>query len=523
MAHDSSLSGSVSSRSVPLISRLPAQWRTPILWLAMVWVIIILLFARTWAEMAWLYWDSSTYNHILFVPFIVAWLVQLRASELAELAPKMWWPGLLGLTGSLFLWLLGDISGLALATHLGVVLALQCAALTFLGPRVCAALLFPLCYMLFLVPFGDELVPALQMITAELTIALTLWSGVPAAIDGVFIDTPAGLFEVAEACSGVKFLIAMIALGSLAAHLCFVSWKRRMIFMAVAVLLPILANGVRAWGTIFIAQSQGIEFAAGFDHIFYGWVFFGLVMAALLGASWRFFDRPSHDKFVDHSALANSSLLNRISRARIAEGPAVLSAILICFSAYLWSSNAREVEAQLPEQVHMPEVSGWTRVDVPTIVLWEPRAGGAEHRLLGSYANGEGARVEVFLALYGAQDGRRDAAAIGEGALVPNTQWRWHSPGPDFGIGKSDRLRAAGAPQRVALTLYRHGQMFGGSVLQLKLSNMIDRLTFNGGATAMLIISAEEDQTETAEQVVASFLQSIQPTQDWIDRISQRP
>jgi len=81
--------------------------------------------------------------------------------------------------------------------------------------------------MLFLVPFGDELVPTLQMITADLTIALVHLSGIPAVIDGVFIDTPIGLFEVAEACSGVKFLVAMVALGSLAAHVCFASWWRR--------------------------------------------------------------------------------------------------------------------------------------------------------------------------------------------------------------------------------------------------------------------------------------------------------
>jgi len=43
----------------------------------------------------------------------------------------------------------------------------------------------------------------------------------------VFIDTPAGLFEVAEACSGVKFLIAMTAFGVLASNVCFVGWKRR--------------------------------------------------------------------------------------------------------------------------------------------------------------------------------------------------------------------------------------------------------------------------------------------------------
>src|SRR5687768_671118 len=170
--------------------------------------------------------------------------------------------------------------------------------------------------MFFLVPFGDEMVPALQAVTAEMAVALTHASGVPAVIDGVFIDTPAGLFEVAEACSGVKFLVAMVALGALVAHLCFANLKRRALFMAAAVVVPVLANGVRAWGTIYIAQSQGVEFAAGFDHIVYGWIFFALVMAAVLGASWRFFDRSPEDPLIDAAALEASPVLARLSPLR---------------------------------------------------------------------------------------------------------------------------------------------------------------------------------------------------------------
>src|SRR5690606_3093355 len=119
-----------------------------------------------------------------------------------------------------------SVADVDLLSQLAAVAMLQAAALALLGPQVAAALLFPLAYMAFLVPFGDELVPALQMVTAKMAVALTHWSGVPAQIDGVFIDTPAGLFKVAEACSGVKFLIAMVALGMLVANVCFKSWRR---------------------------------------------------------------------------------------------------------------------------------------------------------------------------------------------------------------------------------------------------------------------------------------------------------
>ena len=294
----------------------PQTWRMPLLNLALAVAGLLAPTWGDWSEMARQWWDASTYNHILLVPPILAWLVRMRWPELAKLAPRTWWPGLAWLGVGLFAWLAGTMAGINLVSQLGAVLLLQAAVAVLLGPRVVAGLLFPLAYMLFLVPFGDEIVPALQAITAEMAVALTHASGVPAQIDGVFIDTPAGLFEVAEACSGVKFLVAMVALGALVAHLCFASWKRRAVFMAAAVLVPVLANGVRAWGTIYIAQSQGIEFAAGFDHIVYGWIFFALVMATVLGASWRFFDRSPDDPLIDAAAIEASPLLARLAPLR---------------------------------------------------------------------------------------------------------------------------------------------------------------------------------------------------------------
>ena len=217
---------------------------------------------------------------------------------------------------------------------------LQGAVAVLLGPRIVAGLLFPLAYMLFLVPFGDEIVPPLQTITAHIAVALTQASGVPAALSGFFIDTPVGRFEVAEACSGVKFLIAMIALGTLVAHLCFRSGRRRTVFMAACVIVPVIANGVRAWGTIYVAQSRGMAFAAGFDHIVYGWIFFALVMAVVLGIASRFYDRPANDRLVDDrlvdaKALEASPALSRMARYGIGGWPA-LAAMLLAGLTALW-------------------------------------------------------------------------------------------------------------------------------------------------------------------------------------------
>ena len=499
-------------------------WRGPLVRLGVVLVAIFALTLRDWAAMADQWWNVSTYSHVLFVGPIAGYLVWLRRSVLEQIVPQAWWPGLIAMALALLGWLLGTLAGINTLSQAGAVGAMQGAVLAVLGPRVVMAILFPLAYLAFLVPFGDELVPALQMITAKLVIVLTEWSGIEAQIEGVFIDTPAGLFEVAEACSGVKFLVAMAALGVLVAATCFASWKRRIAFLAAAMTLPILANAVRAWGTIAIAQVQGIEFAVGFDHIFYGWVFFALVVAALLAGAWRWFDADPEAPPVTQAALDRSELLRRAEAVRPVGAVAVTAGVLaLSVGAMTWASLAMASEAQLPDRIALPDVPGWERTAYAPQLDWRPRAGGADHRLLGRYRDAQGRKVDVFYALYTAQDDGREASAPGEGALIPQTEWRWLGEGPAIADARNERLFALGSIRRTAQTHYRLGSTTTGSALWLKLAALQDRLLLRGQPTAMLILSAEAVPGGDPDAAIAAFHASLGGAEGrdaWMDRIA---
>ncbi|MDP3906089.1 exosortase A [Novosphingobium sp.] len=504
----------------PGLSIAPA-WRKPLGWLALAWVLLIALFAADWAAMVDQWWNSSTYNHILLIPAILGWLVWLRWPELRKLEPQAWSPALVLVGAALLVWVAGAFAGFNLFRQAGAVALLPAAALVLLGPRVGAGLAFPLGYSLFLVPFGDELVPPLQMITADITIALVQLSGIPARIEGVFIDTPAGLFIVAEACSGVKFLIAMVALGVLVGNVCFRSWRRRAAFMALCIAAPILANGVRAWGTIYAAQYVGVEKAAGIDHIIYGWVFFAVVIAAVLGLSWKYFDRAIDDPMIDAAAIAAHPLVSRLAARRSAPLLALAAVLGLALGGQGWARAAEAIAAPLPAAIELPPVPGWTRVDYAPSVWWEPRAAGADHRLLGRYRDGTGRTVDVFLALYGNQTDGKEAGAFGEGALRPDSDWVWHSAGAPAAGAKTDWLRAGTDVNRLAHTYYRTGDLLAGSNARLKLANITDRLRLRAAPTMQLIVSAEQTGDQDAAATLASFRQSTGDPGEWMDRIAQ--
>ncbi|WP_395395149.1 exosortase A [Novosphingobium sp. BL-8A] len=503
------------------IEALPREWRMPFLRVALVWLALVLVFLPDWVAMGRQWWDISTYNHVVLIPPIVGWLVWQRRDELAKLTPFCWWPGLVPCAGAAFLWLLGALSGLDLARQAGAVGLLVSTVPLLLGPRVTAGLLFPLCYMAFLVPFGEELVEILQTVTATITVALTHLSGIEARIDGVFIDTPAGLFEVAEACSGVKFLIAMVAFGTLAANVCFVSWRRRGLFMLACAIVPILANGVRAWATIFAAQFVGAEKASGFDHIVYGWIFFALVLAAVISGGWRFFDRPLDMPMIDAQAIEANPLLARFGDARIPAFPALGALTGLVVAALLWAHAAERLMAPLPARIELPEVTGWHRVDYAPALWWEPRAQGAGHRLLGRYADDEGHEVDVFVALYANQGEGREAGGFGQGALTPDTPWAWQGNGPAFADARSERLLGHGSVERLAVTWYRTGSLLTGSNASLKLAVIRDHLLLRARPTMMLILSAEDRPGRPARAAVARFLAATGDISASMDRIGK--
>jgi exosortase A len=491
----------------------PASWwRSHLLALIVAATVILLLFHRDAAHMVSIWWNSSTFNHCLLIPPIIGWLVWQRRGELSQLVPQAWAPGLVlvGLGG--LGWLLGEAGGVSLARHAGLVLMLQGAVIACLGKAVARGLAFPLSYALFLIPVGEEIVPFMQTITAEMCMALLALAGVPAHIEGVFISTPAGLFEVAEACAGVKFLIAMVAYGALVANVCFRSWTRRAAFMAVSVAVPILANGLRAFGTIYVAEWTGIEAAAGFDHIFYGWIFFGIVIALIMGIGWRFFDRGVGEPWFDPRVLQPVPPAPLPGRSLgIAAGAVSLAALPLAWVSLVAASGTQAA----PADIRLPDVPGWTRV-AASGRPWQPHFAGADVIRMARYRNASGQEVDLAVAVFARQQEGRELVAFGQGAVVPGGAWSWTADAPPPPNGRAERIVSYGDVREV-LSFYRVGNLTTGSRMAVKIETMRTRLL--GGpqrAVAVLVSAPAPAAGVSPRSAIGSFLAALGP----IDRLS---
>ena len=263
---------------------------------------VLALYWRTTLSMVAIWERSETFSHGFVVVPIVFYLLWRRRDAIAAMEARPCWGALFGVAAMGFAWLVGELVSAASVSQFAVIAMIPFAVWAILGTRVVTALSIPLAFLFFAVPFGEFMVPTLMDRTADFTVIALRASGVPVYREGNFFLIPTGAWSVVEACSGLRYLIASLMVGCLYAYLTYRSPLRRATFIAASLVVPIVANWMRAYMIVMIGHLSSNKLAVGADHLIYGWVFFGVVILLLLliGSRWREDDEPIgvHDK--DH-------------------------------------------------------------------------------------------------------------------------------------------------------------------------------------------------------------------------------
>ena len=359
-----------------------------------------LVFRRDIAGAVQVWVGSTAYNHCFLVPALVAYLLWERRWVFASVSPRpVFWPLLLipALSG---VWLVAAVLDIQEGRQLAAVAMFELVLLAALGPQVVRLLLAPLLFLFFLVPSGAFLVPWLQRVTADIAVAGLHALHVPVYSDGLMIEMPEGTFEIAEACAGLRFLIASIVFGCFFAVVMYRSWVRRAVFIALSIAVPIGANGLRALGIVYLAHLEGSAAAVEADHVLYGWLFFSLVILMLIGIGMTFVDKPA-------PALPVLTPIRR-QPATWRFAAAVLTAVALAVSGPAYAARLDSLfPASTWPQASSPEVAPPWRA-LPGEPDWRPSIQGADRQFLEGFA-GPGSGVVIrYIGLYGLRaDGQR--------------------------------------------------------------------------------------------------------------------
>ncbi|HKT42068.1 MAG TPA: exosortase A, partial [Rhodanobacteraceae bacterium] len=366
-------------------------WRLATGAFAVAVVVLLVCYWSTMESLVGVWVHDGTYQYAFLIFPMSAWAAfdlrdRLRANPPV---PSAW--GLPAIALLVAIWYAGHMLVVNLPQHFALVAMFPALVLACWGWRALWVLKFPLAYLVvFAVPWGDAMVGPLQDITARFAVHALNLTGVPVLMNGRELVTPSATWMVEQACSGVKFFIACTALGCIFAWLMYSRTWKRVAFVVLAAIVPVIANGFRVYFTILIGETWGIEYATGADHMIFGWQFFGTVLVLLLATGWFF-----RDRLVPGEKPAPSEA--RVAPIRTVLWPAVLVLLVVgpALAAGLETAPAPDTVRLSP-----PSLAGWSG---PTVSAddWQPRFQGAAGQYRFSYRSlADGAVVELFHAVY---------------------------------------------------------------------------------------------------------------------------
>lgn len=494
-------------------------WSRAIGWFSVLVALLLALLTDVVVAMATTWWQTTTYNHGFLILPISLFLIWLRRAELRTMIPEQEPLALLLVFGAGLVWLVGRAADVMLVQYFGLIGMVVSLFLFAFGRWVSWKLAFPLLFLFFMVPVGNVLIPPLQQFTALFSVGLLRLVGIPVFQDGIFIQIPNGLFEVAEACAGVRFLIANIVVVTLFAYLAYTKWWKWVAFLALGFIVPIIANGLRAFGIIIVAHLTDNRVAAGVDHIVYGWGFFAAVMLVLLLIGNLFADRPV-GQFAGPPKPSRTS-----GRAGHWRTGTAIAALLVVLAAPVYALTMMRppvttaIAAGTPPAIN----PNWTRLETQDPV-WLPRFEGADRLVLESYRS-EDATVDFFVAYYLYQ--RQGAEVVYyANSFHDGEVWRRAESG-------SARLQQAALPetvnrdrivsggtQRLVLSWYWIDGELTADPIMAKLLQVRARLFGSESAAAVIAVAADFDQDpQEAKAVIERFLSGMAPLSPYLEKL----
>lgn len=238
-----------------------------------------------------LHWQADPdYSHGFLVAPLAIYFALERRRKLARapIAPS-WWGLLPLLLGALAL-AVGRLGVELMSMRAAFVLTLNGLVLLLLGLPIYRILAFPLLFLFLMVPLPRSLVNViafpLQLFAADLAVSSVQAFGLPVLREGNIIHLPDFRLFVAEACSGLRSLMALGTLGVVFAYFFRKSWGERIVLVASTIPIAVLVNAFRVGLTVVLTSWWGPSAAEGVIHQTEGFFTFGLAFCLLLGEAW---------------------------------------------------------------------------------------------------------------------------------------------------------------------------------------------------------------------------------------------
>jgi exosortase A len=479
-----------------------ALLRSPVLTLVFAVAVEIALMWPTLTGMARTWLESSAYHHGLAAAPISIWLVvRSHAWRVRAPHPSRVGVGLAAIAACA--WLFGRAANVEIVAQFALIGVLIATFIAIFGLRLARSSAFALSFLIFMVPFGQSLTPTLQSAAAGVVTSALNLVGVATIRDGNMLTTSAGAFEMAQACSGLRFLIATIMTTLVLGELAFRTWRGKMAFVAAAVAIAIIANWSRAFLIVALVTLTDRRWGVGIEHVLLGWVFYSVLILGLVGFARR------HAR----TDPAPSPPPSRLSSASISLAPAI-GVLAIVAGAALYQQVVVNAADDDVAGATPPELSamGWRSAE--PFSSWRAAAEHADSAVVTAYRT-QVAAVQVTNAFFthdraGAEIGNSDLRA------ADGVQWRLvrSSPvdvsihGDEFGA-RIELIENQNRQRLAVVTAHWLGDKIYASRARLKFDLGLQKLRGVHQAGGAIFFATSADAA-SADEVLRDFIASAE-------------
>lgn len=276
----------VATESMGRWSESPTRWAT----LLVAMGLAVVLFWPGLVDLEDVWSKREEYSHAYFIPLLAIFFAWQKYDDLQSLSLKPSWIGLLVVAGGVFLFVAGIMSTIYPVVHGGFVVTVAGIVLAQYGWRGLRILWAPVIMLFLTIPLPVFLNTALslklQLISSEIGTALIRTFGISVFLEGNVIDLGNYKLQVADACSGLRYLFPLMSVSFIIAYLFDDAfWKRLVVFIS-AIPLTVLMNSLRVGVIGVLVEYWGTDMAEGFIHDFEGWIFFMFCTALLVLEVW---------------------------------------------------------------------------------------------------------------------------------------------------------------------------------------------------------------------------------------------
>ncbi len=367
---------------------------------------LVFCYAKVFMTLARLWWTNDVYSYGFLIPCISLYLIWIQREKLTEIAPAPeFLKGLLLLLAGLSMLVVGQASRTSLLEELSLIITLAGAVLLMLGRGLLYPLLFPIAYLIFMIPvwgaITDRLHLPFQLFSANLGVKLLHFIGIPAYRQGIYIELPNIILEVADVCSGVNYLIAVIAIGIPMAYLFLSGWWRRTLLLGFAVAVAAFSNAIRV-ALIGTLSYYGIGGDLhGPFHVLQGLSVSMIGYVALFGGVWVL-SKPSAPALSDKAP--NPEMPRpAVKKNELAYLGLTLSAILLLMGSYLHFYQRSSVPLKMTLEHFPMQIGEWAGRESPPDYSFY-RNFGVDQELSRSYQTVTGESIRLYIGYYEFQD-----------------------------------------------------------------------------------------------------------------------